>query len=65
MVYPYYGKRQKILIVTKDVSTQRKVREVFQKIPVKYMRLLFKKFEKILKSKNELKSPIRALNIKL
>ena len=59
--YPH-GKRLKKITDRKHVSAQRKVFEVFPKIPIEKMRLQFQKFEKYLKSKNDIKKPLRPFN---
>ena len=64
MDYPL-GKRLKKFIDEKCVSAPRKVSDVFQKIPIEKMRFQVQKYEKYLKSKNDLKRPLGPFNKEL
>ena len=59
------GNQQKIMMVTKDLSSRRKLRKVFKKNFFEKIRFWVQKYEKNWKSKNDLKSPLRALNKEL
>ena len=52
-------------MVTNDLSLRCKLRNVFKKIFVKKIWFYVQKYEKNWKSKNDLKSPLRALNKEL
>ena len=59
------GKRLKKFTNGKYVSAPRKVSEVFQKIPIEKMRFQVQKYEKYLKSKNDIKKPLGLFNKEL
>ena len=52
------GKRLKKIIDEKDVSAPRKVSVILKQIPIEKMRFQVLKYEKYLKSKNDLKRPL-------
>ena len=65
MVYQYYGKQQKQFNCYKRRLTVTESERSFLKYSCQKYATCIQKIWKILKSKNELKSPIHALNIKL
>ena len=62
--YPY-GKRLEKFIDGKAVSAHRKVSEVLKKMSIEKMRFQVQKYEKYLKSKNDLKRPLGPFNKEL
>ena len=55
----------KIMNVTKGVSAPRKVSDVLEKNPIEKIRFQLQKYEKYLKSKNDIKKLLGAFNQEL
>ena len=55
------GNQLKIMMVTKDLSSRRKLRKVFKKIFFEKMRFYVQKYEKNWKSKNDVKTALTPL----